>query len=235
MTATSSPPSCWTWSTRSAAAARPAPRSATAPGRCTSPSPRCARPTERREVRRLVSVRRRRRPRLQAPRTSRLVPRSMPVIDGEALPRGTRRPAMPRTGGWGGMAGRWRPVPADLERRTFGGTPGIAFRFVLDGRRPTGRCRPRHRDRPGRPPAPSCAPAITAGTAASSSTPDRLASGDEKARTGYAMTAAAAARAATARVVLGFLRHDRFQHRFGFGRRRTARDRPRNAVGPRPA
>ncbi|TSD89976.1 alpha-galactosidase [Mycobacterium sp. KBS0706] len=137
-----------------------------------------------------------------------------PVIDGEAV-RGApdiREVADGWAVEWPVEGGQFR---LEVERRDFGGTQGVAFRFMLDGR-PTDR--------------PLSALGIEIGRAGPARaylrtgyhswdgsfyvTPDRLA-GDEKARTGFAMTQLLP-REGDGGVVLAALRHDRFQHRFSY-------------------
>lgn len=138
----------------------------------------------------------------------------VPLIDGEAV---LEAPVVRQEAGrwvveWPARSGRFR---LEVVRRDFGGATGLAVRFVLDGW-PTDR--------------PLSALGIAIGQAGPARaflrtgyhswdgsffvTPDRLA-GDEKAPTGYAMTQLLP-REGDGGMVLGALRHDRFQHRFGF-------------------
>jgi len=138
----------------------------------------------------------------------------VPVIDGEAVGGSptVRQAARGWAVEWPVEGGQFR---LEVEGRDFGGTPGIAFRFVLDGWT-------------------SDQPLSTFGIAIGQAGParaflrtgyhswdgsffvtlDRLAE-DEKARTGYAVTQLLP-REGDGGVVLGALRHDRFQHRFGY-------------------
>lgn len=139
----------------------------------------------------------------------------VPVVDGEAVGASpsVRREAGGWVAEWPVEGGRFR---LEVERRDFGGAQGFAIRFVLGGW-PLDR--------------PLSAVGIEIGQAGPARaflrtgyhswdgsfyvTPDRLASDDEKARTGYAVTQLLPCEGVGG-VVLGALRHDRFQHRFGF-------------------
>ncbi|WP_026871866.1 glycoside hydrolase family 36 protein [Inquilinus limosus] len=139
----------------------------------------------------------------------------VPLIDGAAVRTAPVVREVPEgwTLEWPAEDGRFR---LEIERRTFGGTAGLAFRLVLDGWL-AGR--------------PLSALGLEIGHAGPARaylrtgyhswdgsffvTPERLASGDEKAWTGYAVTQLLP-RDGEGGVVLGALRHDRFQHRFGF-------------------